>query len=158
MSSPPDDDGRGESSNQRLDRNWQDMLQELRVMQTGIQLLAGFLLTLPFQSAFADLDAVQRGMYLALVATAAVTTLCLVTPVAVHRHLSGEHIKERVVATAQVSLTAAVTGVAALVVGMVTFIFDVVVDRPTALGVGGVLLLLALVLLLVVPRALRRAR
>ena len=52
----PDDDGRGESSNQRLDRNWQEMLQELRVMQTGIQILTGFLLTLPFQSRFEELD------------------------------------------------------------------------------------------------------
>src|SRR5439155_6937869 len=38
-----------ESPTERLDRNWNDILQELRVVQTGVQLLTGFLLTLPFQ-------------------------------------------------------------------------------------------------------------
>lgn len=141
-----------------MDRKWQDQLQELRVMQTGVQLLAGFLLTLPFQGAFADLDDVQVGMYLALVCLAAVTTLCVVTPVSVHRRLSGEHAKERVVAAGQKALALAVGGVALLVVGIVTFIFDVVVDRVVALAVGGTTLVLAVVLLAVVPQSLSRDR
>ena len=152
------DDGRDETDQERMDRKWQDQLQELRVMQTGVQLLAGFLLTLPFQGAFADLDDVQVGMYLALVCLAAVTTLCVVTPVSVHRRLSGEHAKERVVAAGQKALTLALGGVALLVVGIVTFIFDVVVDRVVALAVGGTTLLLAAVLLAVVPQSLSRGR
>ena len=51
------DDGRDETREERLDRKWGDMLQELRVMQTGAQLTAGFLLTLPFQPKFPGLDA-----------------------------------------------------------------------------------------------------
>ena len=47
---------RHETPLQRLDRNWVDLLQELRVVQTGVQLLTGFLLTLPFQARFADLS------------------------------------------------------------------------------------------------------
>lgn len=50
-------DGRDESPSERADRNWYEVLQELRVMQTGTQILTGFLLALAFQPAFADLDA-----------------------------------------------------------------------------------------------------
>ncbi len=148
------DDGRNETEQERLDRKWADQLQELRVMQTGVQLLAGFLLTLPFQASFADLDSVQRGLFLGLMAVAAVTTLTVVMPVAVHRHLSGQQVKERVVGVAQVALLTAVTGVALLVVGMITLIFDVVVSRAVSLTVGGATAVLAVVLLAVVPRVL----
>ncbi|MGA9745828.1 MAG: DUF6328 family protein [Nocardioides sp.] len=148
------DHERSETEQERLDRKWEEQLQELRVMQTGVQLLAGFLLTLPFQSSFADLDTMQRSLFLGLMATAAVTTLSVVMPVAVHRHLSGQHVKQRVFGAAQVALLTAVTGVALLVVGMVTLIFDVVVSRPASLTAGGLTAGLAVVLLLVVPRVL----
>src|SRR5690606_31603274 len=59
--------GRPETPEQRSDRNWNELLQELRVMQTGVQILTGFLLILPFQSRFADLDDYQRTVYLTLV-------------------------------------------------------------------------------------------
>jgi len=149
-------DGRHETDQERLDRKWEDQLQELRVMQTGVQLLAGFLLTLPFQTAFGDLDSFQRGLFLALVVIAAVTTLSIVMVVSVHRRLSGQHVKERVVATAQFGLLAAIIGVALLVTGMATLIFDVVVNRIAALSVGGAVALLAVVLLAVVPQVLSR--
>lgn len=151
-----DDDTRHETDQERLDRKWDEQLQELRVMQTGVQLLAGFLLTLPFQSAFGELDSFQRGLFLALVVIAAVTTLSIVMTVSVHRRLSGQHVKERVVGTANVGLLAAITGVAMLVSGMATLIFDVVVDRTAALSVGGSVALLAVILLAVVPQVLSR--
>lgn len=150
------DDGRDETDQERLDRKWEDQLQELRVMQTGVQLLAGFLLTLPFQTAFGDLDSFQRGLFLALVVIAAVTTLSIVMVISVHRRLSGLHVKERVVAAGRAGLLAAIVGVALLVIGMATLIFDVVLNRATALSVGGAVALLAVVLLAVVPQALSR--
>ena len=55
---------RRESGLERLDRNWADLLQELRVVQTGVQLLTGFLLTLPFQARFAALGEFQQNVYL----------------------------------------------------------------------------------------------
>ena len=97
-------DGRNETPQERLDRLWDDQLQELRVMQTGVQLLAGFLLTLPFQPTFGDLDAVQRGIFLGLVMTAALTTLSVITAVSVHRRLTGQHVKDRVVGVGAVAL------------------------------------------------------
>ena len=61
---------RDEKPAERLDRNWAELLQELRVTQTGIQLLSGFLLTLPFQPRFADLDPALVLVFLAAVASA----------------------------------------------------------------------------------------
>ena len=156
MAKPDLQDGRYESEQERLDRKWDDQLQELRVMQTGVQLLAGFLLTLPFQAKFGDLDTFQRGLFLALMVVAALTTLCVMTPVSVHRHLSGQHIKHRVVEAAQVAMMSALIGVALLVVGMLTLIFDVVVARTPALVVGGSAAVVAVVLLAVIPQVLQR--
>ena len=58
------DTDRDETEAQRLDRNWSSLLQELRVTQTGVQLLTGFLLTLPFQARFTQLDDTMRTAYL----------------------------------------------------------------------------------------------
>ena len=147
---------RNETAQERLDRKWEDQLQELRVMQTGIQLLAGFLLTLPFTTAFDELDTVQRGMFLTLMVVAATTTLFVITPVAVHRHLSGQHTKERVVATGHRALMVAITGVALLISGILTFVFDIVVGRVPAMCVGAAAAVVAVTLLLVIPRRLSR--
>lgn len=53
---------RNETSAERIDRNWNEMLQELKVVQTGMQILAGFLLTVPFQQRFLTLTGAQRAM------------------------------------------------------------------------------------------------
>jgi len=144
-------DGRDESEEERLDRKWNDLLQELRVMQTGAQLTAGFLLTLPFQQTFADLDSFATTLYLVLVLLAALTTALVMTPVAIHRRLSGKHIKERVVDSAHRLVYAVLTCLALLVSGMVLLIFDVVVDRSAALVASGATLLVIVVLLVGLP-------
>ena len=148
--------GRNETPRERLDRLWVDQLQELRVMQTGVQLLAGFLLTLPFQPTFDELDGLQTGIFLGLMTTAALTTLSVITAISVHRRLTGRQVKDRVVAVGAVALRFAVTGVAVLVVGMLAFIVDVVVGRTPAAAVAVVSGLLALFLVAVLPRLLAR--
>jgi formate hydrogenlyase subunit 3/multisubunit Na+/H+ antiporter MnhD subunit len=145
------DERAAERAAERADRKWADALQELRVMQTGVQLTAGFLLTLPFQDPFADLDSLQRATYLALVVLAGVTTTLVLTPVAVHRRLTGLHVKERVVRTAHRIMTVAMVFVAVLVVGITTFVFDVVVSRPAAAVVAVAMSALAVGLLVVLP-------
>jgi hypothetical protein len=143
--------GRNETNEERLDRKWNDLLQELRVMQTGVQLTAGFLLTLPFQDPFADLDDLQRTVYLCLVVLAGVTTAMVLAPVAVHRSLSGRHVKERLVATAH-TITGFVLGaIGLLITGTAFFVFDIVVGRGTAVAVGGGVLLVVALLMLVLP-------
>ena len=148
--------GRNESHEERLDRKWGDILQELRVMQTGAQLTAGFLLTLPFQPSFDDLDSFQRWLYLALVLLAALTTALVMTPVAVHRRLSGEHVKERLVLTAHWAMIGVLTCISLLLVGMPVLIFDVVLGRATALTVGAGLGVILVVLVVLLPFLLTR--
>jgi hypothetical protein len=143
--------GRSETHEQRLDRKWEDLLQELRVMQTGVQLTGGFLLTLPFQGPFADLDHVQRTVYLCLVVLAGTTTALVLAPVAVHHSLSGRHVKERLVDSAHRITAFVLAGIGALITGTVFFIFDIVVGRSTALLVGGAVLLVVTLLMVVLP-------
>jgi hypothetical protein len=80
-------DGRDETPNERSDRNWDELMQEFRVVQTGTQILAGFLVTLPFQARFTKLDAFEVTTYLVLVFLAAAVTLLALAPVALHRLL-----------------------------------------------------------------------
>ena len=83
----------GETEAQRDDRNVMELLNELRVVGIGVQVLFGFLLSLPFTSRFARLDPAQRGVYLATVTFAAMSIALLVAPVAYHRLLFRRHEK-----------------------------------------------------------------
>ena len=159
MDEDPDSDPasrRNETEAEREDRKWEDMLQELRVLQTSAQLTAGFLLTLPFQQRFADLTDNQERFYLVLVVLAALVTAQVLTPVAVHRRLSGRYVKGRVVGAGHVMVRTSLFSLGLLVTGTVTFLFDVLVDLRAAVAVGGALAVLLVVLLVVVPQALVR--
>lgn len=154
-----DEDGRRETEDQRSDRKWGDLLQEMRVMQTGTQLIAGFLLTLPFQGRFEQLDGYQRGLYLAVVLVALVTTALVISPIAVHRRLSGHHVKDRLVALADVAVRGVLAGIGLLIVGITVLVVDVVVGRAAGLLAGGALLAIVVVLLVLLPEwALRHVR
>lgn len=72
---------RNETPTQQLDRNWAALLQELRVVQTGVQLLTGFLLTLPFQARFDSLSTAGHVVYLVTVSASILATVLLVAPV-----------------------------------------------------------------------------
>src|SRR5215211_1222192 len=95
------DTDRVETRTEQLDRNWQDLLQELRVAQTGVQLLTGLLLTVPFQSRFLELAAHHRVIYLVTVALSMIATGLLIGPVVLHRVLFRLHARDELVATAQ---------------------------------------------------------
>jgi len=146
------DPERHESEAEREDRKYDDLLQELRVIQTSAQLTAGFLLTLPFQQRFSDLSRGQENFYLVLVVLAALVTAVVLSPVATHRQLSGRRVKGRLVEAAHVFVSIALGLLALLATGIVVFVFDVLVDLSTALVVGGALLVLLVGLMVVVPR------
>src|ERR1043165_10232106 len=78
---------KNETEKQRWDRNFGDLLQELRVAQTGVQILFAFLLTLPFSSGFPKTTAFQRDIYLVALLAAAAATAMIIAPVAFHRAL-----------------------------------------------------------------------
>lgn len=149
--------GRNETVDQRLDRNWMELIQELRVLQTGVQILAGFLLTLPFQARFSSLDDFQKGLYLADVSLAALTTALILLPVSVHRQLFRQHLKATLVTSADNITKVALSGVGLLSIGSAALVFDVTAGRASGLAAGGVLLAVLLVLLIYVPVRLNRA-
>ncbi len=151
-------DGRDETEAERHDRNWNELLQEMRVRQTGTQLIAGFLLTLPFQQAFASLDDFQRDFYLGLVLLAGTTTALMLVPIAVHRRIFGDHVKERLVHTAHWLVMGVLGAIALLIAGIITLIFDVVVSRTAGLAVGGTALALAVLLLVGVPALVEKGK
>jgi Family of unknown function (DUF6328) len=150
-------DGRDETLDERMDRNWNEMLQELRVTQTGTQILTGFLLAIAFQNRFSELDRFQHGIYLGLVLAAVLTTILGLAPVNLHRVLFRQHAKKLVVDVAHVLLRLTLGGVGVVLIGTVLLIFDVVLDRRSAVLVAaatGVVLTAIAVL----PHVLRRIR
>jgi hypothetical protein len=148
-------DGRAESSNQRSDRNWDEILQELRVTQTGTQIMSGFLLTLPFQQRFASIPGYELTIYIILVFLAATTTAFGLAPVALHRALFRRHEKSEMVHVADRLLQTVLVLVSILTAGVVLFILDFVVDLTLGLVGGIAVLVLLLVVLVVVPRVAR---
>ncbi len=143
--------GRNETREEQLDRNWAELLQELRVLQTGVQILAGFLLTLPFQDRFDELDDFQVGLYLVNVVIAALTTAFILLPVSVHRRLFRQRLKATLVSSADSITKIALAGVAMLSVGTAALVFDVTAGRAAGLTAGGILFAVLLVLLVYVP-------
>jgi Family of unknown function (DUF6328) len=120
-------DPRDESVQERDDRNLAELLQELRVAGLGVQVLFGFLLSLPFTNRFDRLSQGQRGLYLGTLVLAAVATALLLGPVAYHRLVFRRGQKERLVRAANVMAVAglatvglAVSAAVLLVTGYVT--------------------------------------
>jgi membrane-bound ClpP family serine protease len=150
-------DGRDESLNERMDRNWNEILQELRVTQTGTQIFTGFLLTIAFQTRFTELTTFQVRVYLVLVIAAVLTTAFGLAPVSLHRSLFRKGAKMIVVETAHVIMRITLVGVAVMLIGTVLLIFDLVVGRNAALILAGVTLLLVIILA-VLPAVLRSSR
>jgi len=147
---------REESESERLDRNWNEILQELRVTQTGSQILTGFLLTVAFQNRFTDLDTVQVALYLALVVGAIATTALGLAPVSLHRQLFRKRAKDDVVAIADRIMHLNLMGVALVLSGTIALIFDVVVSRAAGITVGLLTLGAVATLWLVTPLLRRR--
>jgi Family of unknown function (DUF6328) len=117
---------RSETETQRLDRNWLSLLQELRVVQTGVQLLTGFLLTLPFQPRFDGLNTAMRVVYLATVGCSVAATVLLEAPVGMHRILFRRHRTQFLVSAANrlsyaglLLMGLAMAGVTAIIFGAV---------------------------------------
>src|SRR5215203_301296 len=88
---------RSQPSQETLNRNWDELLQEIRVTQTGVQILTGFLLTVPFSNRFVELTDFQRNVYLAVLAGSIITTGLVVAPVAFHRVLFRQRRRELLV-------------------------------------------------------------
>ncbi len=146
--------GRGsdsESPEERSTRRWNEMLQELRVAQTGVQVLTGFLLTVPFSQRFADLTSVQRNAYLVVVCSSILAAGLLIAPVAFHRVLFGRHEKEWLVEAANVAARAGLTALGVTMSGVIFLVFDVVLGRTASVVATSVTVVVLTALWLVLP-------
>jgi hypothetical protein len=149
-------DGRDETESERLDRNWNELLQELRVTQTGTQIFTGFLLTIPFQQRFGDLSAGQLAIYLVLVGFSTLATVLAIAPVSLHRALFRRGAKKRIVQIANLLLILALAAVALTLSGTALLIFDVVVGHPAGITAGIVTLVVTASIWLAMPAVYRR--
>ena len=146
---------RGETEIERLDRNWNSLLQELRVVQTGVQLLTGFLLTLPFQQRFDVLTGHMRVVYLATVGCSVSATVLLIAPVATHRLLFRRHRLQVLVSAAHRCAYAGLVLLGAALTGMTVIVFVAVSGRTAGVVAGVSAVGLFTVFWLVMPLLLR---
>lgn len=126
-----------ETEEQKLTRNLNELLQELRVTQTGVQILTGFLLTLPFTTRFRELEPIQHYVYLAILCGSVLATGLIIAPVAFHRVLFRRGERPWIVEAANTSARAGLTALAMTTCGVVWLVFDIVVSRAAAHVAGG---------------------
>jgi hypothetical protein len=147
-----------ESERERLTRNFNELLQELRVTQTGVQILTGFLLTLPFTTRFPHIDNVQRYAYLGVLTGSVIATGLIIAPVAFHRALFRRGAKPWIVRAANRAAQAGLGALALTTSGVVWLVFDLVIDRTAATVAGVISLMFFIGLWAAFPLASRRVR
>ena len=156
MSSAQPRNPRDESAAERDDRNLAELLQELRVAGLGVQVLFGFLLSLPFTTQFTQLTHGERGLYLTSLVLAALATALLLGPVAYHRLVFRRGLKEGLVRFANLTAILALAAVGAAVSAAVALVADYVEGPVTGAVVTAVVLAVFAGLWFVFPLARRR--
>lgn len=151
-------DGRDETEAERSDRNWVELIQELRVAQTGVQVLAGFLLTLPFSAVFGSISERHRVVYLVAFSLAVITVGLMTAPVSLHRFLFAKHEKDTLVRVGDLFAKSGMACMGLTLVTVVVLIFGVVVNDTAGVVAGAVVLVVYGVAWVVLPLVvLRRA-
>ena len=145
---------RGETAAQKADRNWGELLQEMRVLETGTQILGGFLLTLPFQQRFSTLDGLQRTFYLVLVLLAAAVIVLVLTPIGLHRTRFRDRIKGLLVDKAAIFVRIALWGAGLVMGGTTAFVFDIILGHLAGIIVLALLLMIVAILWFIIRAAL----
>ncbi|WP_433386974.1 DUF6328 family protein [Micromonospora sp. KLBMP9576] len=126
-----------ETEKQRWQRNFADLLQELRVAQTGVQILFAFLLTLPFSNGFDKTSAFQKDIYIVALLAAAAATAMIISPVAFHRALFRQGRKPELVRFAHRMASGGLAFMLIAMVSAVLLITDFVLDTGIALLLSG---------------------
>ncbi|MFI7573847.1 DUF6328 family protein [Micromonospora sp. NPDC049497] len=126
-----------ETEKQRWQRNFADLLQELRVAQTGVQILFAFLLTLPFSNGFTRTTGFQKDVYIVALLAAAAATALIISPVAFHRALFRQGRKPEMVRFAHRMASGGLAFMLISMVSAVLLITDFVLDRPIAFVLSG---------------------
>jgi hypothetical protein len=128
--------GRNETELERCDRNLVELLQEVRVVQTGVQVLFAFLLMAPLTPRFADLSLLLRVEYFVTLVLAGAAAMLLIAPTAYHRVLFRLGDKEHLVKVANRFTIAGLAAVGMSMVGAMLFITGVMFGQTAALATG----------------------
>lgn len=146
-------DRREEDPAKRWDRNYSELLQELRVAQTGVQILFAFLLTIPFSARFAEeTGPFDRFVYVFTVVTTALAMALLIAPATHHRQVFRQGRKPELVLTSSRMAGAGLAVMLVSVMGAVYLVLDVVAGLGWAAAIVGFLAALYIFLWYVVPR------
>ena len=149
-------DPRGETTAQRDDRNLSELIQELRVAGLGVQVLFGFLLSLPFTTRFGQLTGAQRNLYLACVVCSAAATTLLIGPVAYHRLVFRRGMKEELVRFANKLAILGLAAVGLAVLATVLLVTWFVAGGVTGAVITALIAVSMMTLWFTVPLASRR--
>lgn len=153
----PDARRDGESEHERLNRNLDQLLEELRLVLPGVQVLLAFLLTAPFSTRFADLDRLHRAIYLAALVAATAATVCLMAPTMRHRLTFRRGQKEEIVLESNRLALVGITLVAVAVTLVLALVADFIYSGPVAVAVTATAVVLY-VAIWYVPGLLARRR
>jgi O-antigen/teichoic acid export membrane protein len=140
-----DDTGRSETEFERLDRNFNELLQELRVSQTGVQILFAFLLTLPFTQRFGEVTRFERDVYFVTLILSGMASALFIGPVSYHRVLFRKREKTEVVFVANRMAVGGLLCLALAITGVILLVTDFLfggVAAAIASGCMGALILL----------------
>lgn len=150
---------RDESEVARLDRHWVELLQELRVAQTGVQILFAFLLVVAFSGPFQESDRFSHTVFAVTLVATAMSTALLIAPVSVHRLVYRRRLRTELVNTGGWMAIGGLLLMVVAVAGGLLLALDVVLARGTAVGVTAAMVIWFAVFWYVVPLAVRwRAR
>jgi hypothetical protein len=148
-------ESRGETVDQVLDRNVAELLQELRVAFTGVQILFAFLLSLAFTQRFAELDGFDLAVYTTALMSTALATMVLIAPVSFHRIVFRRRQKAALVVVADRLLMAGLAVLIPAISSSVLLILDVVLGRGPAIVGSSVTAFVGLLTWYVLPLAIR---
>ena len=122
---------RTEEEQERLNRQFMELLQEMRVAMPGVQVLFGFLLAVPFQQGFQTITSSQRMIYFCTLLAAAVATAFLIAPTAFHRMMWQQSKKPEVIRTGNLQFIAGLVSLALAMIGAVALVTDVLFKGST---------------------------
>jgi len=142
---------RDESEAERLDRNYGELLQELRVLQAGMQILFAFLLTLVFASRFEDTTHLQRQIYVVTLICAAIATGCFIAPVPFHRMVFRRGMKDDLITVANRYVAVGMVFLLLTMIGAIMLVLDFLFGLVPAALVTGALAVVFVVLWLLIP-------
>jgi hypothetical protein len=140
-----------ETEQERLDRNLEQLLGELRVALPGVQVLFAFLLVVPFNQRFADITSFQRTVYFVTLLCATAACACLIAPTAHHRVEFREKDKERIVMGGNRLTIVGLALLATAMTGAITLVTDLLYGSTTTAIAGGLVALLFAVLWYAMP-------